>query len=82
MTKKQRKAVEYKIMELNGIHGKGMVTAVVWGIPYAGVDQTLNGIVVRQMQYGMDAVKFAVSVENFDHSRIGLTFLNRKLAVE
>lgn len=51
--RKMRKRVENTIDHANIISGKGDVVKVVWKVPYTG-----QGIAVRQMQYGMDAVNF------------------------
>jgi len=53
--------VEITLRSRNDIHGKGMVVKVVWGVPYNGINHKNQGVVVRQMQYGMDSVPFIVS---------------------
>lgn len=63
MTPKQRKAVEQCIRDTHSIHGKGMIIAIVWGVPYAGVDQSRHGMTVYQMQYGMRALNFSVALD-------------------
>lgn len=50
------------LFSINSVHGKGTIVSVTWPLPYpyAGVLQRNSGVAVRQMQYGMDAVKFTV----------------------
>jgi len=52
--------IRAKLVRLNNNHGKGMVLSVVWGVPYAGLPHDRMGLVVRQMQYSMDAVRFSI----------------------
>ena len=80
MQAKRKKQIIAEIEHMNSVHGKGIVSAVIFGERYAGIDQSLSGMVVRQMQYGMDSVKFSLTEQTEDNS-IGLTFLNHKRTI-
>lgn len=44
----------------------GMLAKVVWGVPYAGVDQSSSGVVVMQCQYGFKMFRFHVETQGPD----------------
>lgn len=59
-TAQMRRDVEHSLAVMNGVYGKGVILAVVWGREHAGVTLDFQGMVVRQMQYGMDAKPFGI----------------------
>lgn len=65
--KSLRKKVEVVLHHTNNIHGKGQIRAVVFREgSESGAESAINGqsgLVVRQFQYGMDAVQFQVSAD-------------------
>lgn len=61
VTPKRRRIIEDTLRRLNTQYGRGMVAAIVWGVPFAGMSHSRQGVVVRQMQYGMDATEFSVA---------------------